>query len=97
MQASFATFDRMVTLDIDPDSVTMNLLITAAGMEGRFETVDQLYKQMKALGPAPNSHTYVHLFTAFHNSTQKDADWIFKVHILSISLAASVWPNALFL
>lgn len=69
----------MAALGVEPDSVTMNLLITAAGMEGKFETVDKLYSQMQALGPAPTSHTYVHLFNAFHNSVRKEADWIFKV------------------
>lgn len=69
----------MLALGIEPDVVTMNLLIQAAGMEGRFDRVDQLYRQMRNIGPAPSSHTYVHLMGAFHNSHKKDPDWIFQV------------------
>lgn len=81
LQASFATFDRMLSLGIEPDGITMNLLISAAGAEGNFEKVDELYRQMVSIGPAPSSRTYVHLFTAFHNSLKKNTDWIFKVRI----------------
>lgn len=78
MQAAFETFAKMLTLDVEPDAVTFNLLIEAAGNAGRLDKVKELYAQMQLLGPQPSSHTFVHLFTAFKKCGSYNADWIFK-------------------
>ncbi len=79
LQEAFATFDRMLGLGVEPDVVTMNLVIKAAGAAGRLETVEQLYSQMMSIGPSPTSITFVHLFAAFQNSLRKDYAWLSQV------------------
>lgn len=79
LQAAFAVFERMLERRVDPDAVTMNLLIEAAGNGGRLDKVEELYGQMQVLGPRPTSHTFVHLFSAFKRGREKNPDWIFQV------------------
>ena len=86
MQESFATFDRMLRLGVEPDVVTMNLLIKAAGTAGRLNVVEQLYGQMLNIGPQPTSITFVHLFSACDNSQRKDYAWLHQVQHLDLLL-----------
>ena len=79
LQAAFATYEKMLAAGVSPDAITLNHMITAAGIEGDADRIRQLYQQMRALGPRPTSHTFVHLFTAFHESGDKDPDWLFQV------------------
>lgn len=76
MQEAFKTFDRMLHLGVEPDVVTMNLVIKAAGTAGRQDAVEQLYSQMMSIGPKPTSITFVHLFAAFQNSQRNDYAWL---------------------
>lgn len=79
LQEAFATYARMLGLGVEPDEVTMNLLIKAAGLEGRLDKVEELYNQMKRIGPQPTSITFVHLFAAFQNSRRKEPVWLLQV------------------
>ena len=69
----------MLELGVEPDVVTMNLVIKAAGAAGQMEAVEQLYSQMMSIGPSPTSITFVHLFAAFQNSQKKDYTWLSQV------------------
>lgn len=69
----------MLELGVEPDVVTMNLVIKAAGAAGQMQAVEQLYSQMISIGPSPTSITFVHLFAAFQNSQKKDYTWLSQV------------------
>ena len=69
----------MLQLGVEPDVVTMNLLIKAAGSGGRLDKAEELYDQMKRIGPQPTSITYVHLFSAFQNSHHKEPTRLLQV------------------
>lgn len=73
----------MLQLGVEPDVVTMNLLIKAAGMSGRLHVVEQLYNQMVNIGPTPTAITFVHLFSAYENSQRKEYSKLLQVLKLS--------------
>ena len=79
----------MLHLGVEPDVVTMNLVIKAAGAAGRMDAVEQLYSQMMSIGPTPTSITFVHLFAAFQNSQKKDYAWLSQVCPLSLETVLS--------
>lgn len=78
MQAAFAAYEKMLSLGLEPDAVTMNLLIEAASIARRLDKVNELYEQMQRLGPSPTSHTFVHLFSAFKTCNGRNSKWIFQ-------------------
>ena len=78
----------MLLLGVEPDAVTMNLLIKAAASDGRLDKAEELYRQMRVLGPPPTSVTYVHMFQAFQGSRSKDPARILQVAPLSLFLGA---------
>ena len=93
LQEAFAVYDKMLHLGVEPDVVTMNLVIKAAGAAGRMDAVEQLYDQMTSMGPTPTSITFVHLFAAFQNSLKKDYAWLSQVCLLHFSIVLSSRPN----
>ena len=78
----------MLLLGVEPDAVTMNLLIKAAASDGRLDKAEELYRQMRVLGPPPTSVTYVHMFQAFQGSRSKDPARILQVSLPSLALGA---------
>ena len=72
-------YEKMLAAGVSPDAISLNHMINAAGIEGDADRIRQLYQQMRALGPQPDSYTFARLFTAFRDSGDKDPDWLFQV------------------
>lgn len=69
----------MLQLEVDPDVVTMNLLIKAAGISGQLHIVEELYHQMVTMGPTPTAITFVHLFSAYEHSERREYGQLVQV------------------
>ena len=81
---------------LEPDIVTYNTLIKAAGAAGRLADVKQLFEEVVQDGLRPSPVTYNVLFSAAARSGSRDATWLMATYD-AMSAVHGIQPNDLIL